>query len=149
MKYDYLIVGSGLFGSVFAHEMTKKGKKCLVIEKRDHVGGNIYTEKVEGIDVHRYGAHIFHTNNKRVWDYVGRFAEFNRFTNSPVANYKGELYSLPFNMYTFNKMWNVITPQEAKRIINENMSVHELENLSKEEEIKKRTPITRRQTTND
>ena len=118
-KYDYLIVGAGLFGAVFAHEATKKGKTCLVIDKRDHIGGNIYTEEVEGIQVHKYGAHIFHTNNKRVWEYITQFAEFNRFTNSPVANYKGELYSLPFNMYTFNKMWGVVTPEEASVKIEE------------------------------
>ena len=117
--YDYLIVGSGLYGSIFAREATDKGYKCLVIDKRDNVGGNIYTEKVEGINVHKYGAHIFHTNNQKVWDYITRFATFNRFTNSPVANYKGELYSLPFNMYTFNKMWGVVTPEEAKKKIEE------------------------------
>ena len=117
--YDYLIVGSGLYGPIFAREATDKGCKCLVVDKRDHVGGNVYTERVEGINVHKYGAHIFHTNNKRVWDYVNRFAVFNRFTNSPVANYKGELYSLPFNMYTFNKMWGVVTPEEAERKIEE------------------------------
>ncbi|HCV55649.1 MAG TPA: UDP-galactopyranose mutase, partial [Erysipelotrichaceae bacterium] len=100
--YDYLIVGSGLYGAVFAHEAKKRGKKVLVIEKRDHIAGNVYTEDVEGIHVHRYGAHIFHTNNRQVWDYVNQFAVFNRYTNSPVANYHGELYSLPFNMYTFN-----------------------------------------------
>jgi UDP-galactopyranose mutase len=111
--YDYLIVGAGLFGSVFANEATKKGKKVLVIDKRLNVAGNIYTEKIEGINVHKYGAHIFHTNNARVWNYVNQFATFNRFTNSPVANYKGELYSMPFNMYTFNKMWGVVTPEEA------------------------------------
>lgn len=111
--YDYLIIGAGLFGSVFAQQAKAAGKSVLVIDKRPHIGGNVYTEKVEGIDVHRYGAHIFHTNNKVVWDYVNRFATFNRFTNSPVANYKGELYSLPFNMYTFNKMWGVVTPDEA------------------------------------
>lgn len=111
--YDYLIVGSGLYGSIFAREATNKGYKCLVIDKRDNVGGNIFTEKVEGINVHKYGAHIFHTNNQKVWDYITQFATFNRFTNSPVANYKGELYSMPFNMYTFNKMWGVITPEEA------------------------------------
>ena len=115
--YDYLVVGSGLYGSIFAREATNKGYKVLVIDKRNNVGGNIYTEKVEGIIVHKYGAHIFHTNNKRVWRYITKFAEFNRFTNSPVANYKGELYSLPFNMYTFNKMWGVITPEEAKNKI--------------------------------
>ncbi len=112
-KYDYLIVGAGLYGAVFAREAADRGKKVLVIDKRSHIAGNVYTRETEGINVHVYGAHIFHTNNKRVWDYVNRFAEFNRFTNSPVANYKGELYSLPFNMYTFNKMWNVTTPEEA------------------------------------
>lgn len=111
--YDYLVVGSGLFGAVFAHEAHKKGKKVLVIDKRNHIAGNVYTQEQEGINVHIYGAHIFHTNLKHVWNFVTRFAEFNRFTNSPVANYKGELYSLPFNMYTFNKMWGVITPEEA------------------------------------
>lgn len=115
--YDYLVVGAGLYGSVFAHEAKKNGKSVLVIDKRNNIAGNIYTEKVEGINFHKYGAHIFHTNNKKVWDYVNNFAEFNRFTNSPVANYKGELYSLPFNMYTFNKMWGVVTPDEAKRKI--------------------------------
>lgn len=115
--YDYLIVGSGLFGAVFAHQAGIHGKKCLVVEKRSHIAGNVYTEKTEGINVHKYGAHIFHTNNKMVWDYVNQFAEFNRFTNSPLANYKGELYSLPFNMYTFNKMWGVNTPAEAEKII--------------------------------
>lgn len=117
--YDYLIVGSGLYGSIFAREATNKGYKCLVIEKRDNVGGNIYTEKVEGINVHKYGAHIFHTNNQKVWDYITQYATFNRFTNSPVANYKGELFSLPFNMYTFNKMWGVVTPEEAAAKIEE------------------------------
>ena len=117
--YDYLIVGSGLYGSIFAREATEKGYKCLVIDKRDNVGGNIYTEKVEGINVHKYGAHIFHTNNQKVWDYINQYATFNRFTNSPVANYKGELYSLPFNMYTFNKIWGVVTPEEAKEKIEE------------------------------
>ena len=111
--YDYLVIGAGLYGSVFAQQAKAAGKKVLVIDKRDHIAGNVYTEKVEGIDVHKYGAHIFHTNNKEVWHYVNRFATFNRFTNSPVANYKGELYSLPFNMYTFNKMWGVVTPDEA------------------------------------
>ena len=114
MKYDYLIVGAGLYGAVFAHEATKRGKKCLVIDKRNHIAGNIYTYECEGINVHQYGAHIFHTNNKKVWEYVNQFAEFNRYTNSPVANYKGEIYNLPFNMNTFNKMWGVITPDEAK-----------------------------------
>lgn len=119
MKYDYLIVGAGLFGAVFAHEAKKAGKKCLVIDKRNHIGGNVYTEKIEGINVHTYGAHIFHTNNTEVWEYLQQFARFNRFTNSPVANYKGELYSLPFNMYTFNKMWGVVTPDEALAKIEE------------------------------
>lgn len=119
MKYDYLIVGSGLFGAVFAHEAKAKGKRVLVIDKRPNIAGNVYTEKIEGINVHKYGAHIFHTNNKEVWDYVTKFAEFNRFTNSPVANFKGELYSLPFNMYTFNKMWGVVTPEEARAKIEE------------------------------
>ena len=119
MKYDYLIVGAGLYGAVFAREMKEKGKRCLVIDRREQIAGNVYTENVEGIQVHRYGAHIFHTNDRRVWDYVRRFAEFNRFTNSPVANYHGELYSLPFNMYTFNRMWGVVTPEEAKAKIEE------------------------------
>ena len=117
MRYDYLIVGAGLFGASFAREAVDAGKTVLVIDKRDHIGGNVYTKEVEGIQVHQYGAHIFHTNDKKVWDYVNRFAEFNRYTNSPVANYHGELYSLPFNMYTFNKMWGVITPQEAEEKI--------------------------------
>ena len=117
--YDYLIVGAGLYGAVFAREAMNRGKKVLVIDKRSCVGGNVYTEKLAGIDVHVYGAHIFHTNNKRVWSYITRFADFNRFTNSPVANYKGELYSLPFNMYTFNKMWGVVTPEEAAERIRE------------------------------
>ena len=111
--YDYLVVGSGLFGSVFACEANKKGKKVLVIDKRPNIAGNVYTQEIEGINVHLYGAHIFHTNLKHVWEYANHFAEFNRFTNSPVANYYGELYSLPFNMYTFNKMWGVVTPEEA------------------------------------
>ena len=119
MIYDYLVVGSGLYGAVFAREMTDAGKKVLVIDKRPNIAGNIYTEDIEGIHVHKYGAHIFHTNNKTVWDYVNRFAVFNRFTNSPVANYKGELFSLPFNMYTFNRMWGVVTPQEAEAKIEE------------------------------
>ena len=114
MHYDYLIVGAGLFGAAFAREAVDAGKSVLVIDKRDHIGGNVYTESMEGINVHRYGAHIFHTNDRKVWDYVNRFATFNRYTNSPVANYHGELYSLPFNMYTFNKMWGVTTPQEAE-----------------------------------
>lgn len=117
--YDYLVVGAGLFGAVFAHEAMKKGKKILVIDKRKHIAGNIYTEKIENINVHMYGAHIFHTNNKKVWDYVTSFVEFNRFTNSPIANYNGEIYSLPFNMYTFNRMWGVATPEDAMKIIEE------------------------------
>ena len=118
-KYDYLIVGAGLFGATFANRAKANGKKVLVIDKRPNVAGNIYTEEVEGINVHKYGAHIFHTNNKDVWQFVNGFAEFNRFTNSPVANYKGELYSLPFNMYTFNKMWGVTTPEQAEKKIEE------------------------------
>ena len=118
-KYDYLIVGTGLFGSVFAYQANKYGKKCLVIDKRQNVGGNIYTEEIEGINVHKYGAHIFHTSNKEIWDYINKFAEFNRYTNSPIANYKGEIYNLPFNMNTFNKLWGVITPEEAKNKIEE------------------------------
>lgn len=117
--YDYLIVGAGLFGSVFAHEAKQAGKRVLIVDKRPHIGGNVYTEDIEGIHVHKYGAHIFHTNLKHVWGYVNRFAVFNRFTNSPVANYHGELYSLPFNMYTFNKMWGVVTPEEAAGKIEE------------------------------
>lgn len=112
-KYDYLIVGAGLYGAVFAHEAKRRGKSVLVIDKRSHIAGNIYTERIEGIHVHKYGAHIFHTNNRKVWQYVQQFAEFNRFTNSPIANYHGEVYSLPFNMYTFNKMWGIVTPEEA------------------------------------
>ena len=119
MKYDYLIVGAGLFGAVFAERAMAAGKKVLVIDKRESIGGNIYTEQIEGIQIHKYGAHIFHTNDKTVWEYVNRFAEFNRYTNSPVANYYGELYSLPFNMYTFNKMWGVVTPDEARAKIAE------------------------------
>ena len=117
--YDYLIVGAGLFGSVFARQLKDAGKTVLVIDKRSHIGGNVYTEKIEGINVHKYGSHIFHTNSKRVWDYINQFAAFNRFTNSPIANYNGEIYSLPFNMYTFNKMWGCITPKEAKAIIDD------------------------------
>ena len=117
MKYDYLIVGAGLFGAAFAQQMTAAGKRVMVLEKRAHVGGNAYTEEIEGIQVHRYGAHIFHTNSKTAWDYVNRFAEWNRFTNAPVANFRGRLYSLPFNMYTFNQMWGCVTPQEAEAII--------------------------------
>ena len=117
MKYDYLVVGSGLYGAVFAHEAKKKGKTCLVIDKRPHIGGNIYCENIEGINVHKYGAHIFHTSNKQVWDYINQFAEFNNYINSPVAIYKDELYNLPFNMNTFSKMWGIRTPQEARDII--------------------------------
>lgn len=118
-KYDYIIVGAGLFGSTFAYEANKKGKKCLVIDKRNHIGGNVYCENIEGINVHQYGAHIFHTSNKKVWDYVNSFVEFNRYTNSPVANYKGELYNLPFNMNTFYQLWKVKTPEEAMKKIKE------------------------------
>ena len=118
-KYDYLVVGAGLYGAVFAHEAKKAGKSVLVIDKRPNIAGNVFTEDVEGIHVHKYGAHIFHTNNKKVWNYITQFAEFNRFTNSPVANYHGEFYSLPFNMYTFNKMWGVVTPEEAAAKIEE------------------------------
>ena len=119
MTYDYLIVGAGLYGAVMARQAMDAGKSVLVVDKRPHIGGNVYTEEVEGIHVHRYGAHIFHTNDRRVWEYVNRFAEFNRFTNAPVANYHGELYSLPFNMYTFNRMWGVTTPAEAAAKIEE------------------------------
>ena len=122
LKYDYLIVGAGLFGSVFAREAADHGKTVLVIDKRPNIAGNVYTEKIEGINVHKYGAHIFHTNNEKVWNYVNRFAEFNRFTNSPIANYKGELYSMPFNMYTFHKMWGVVTPEEAENKLSEQKS---------------------------
>ena len=117
--YDYLIVGAGLFGAVFAREAKQAGKKCLVIEKRDHIAGNIYTQETEGIQVHVYGAHIFHTSNREVWDYVQQFAEFNRYTNTPVANYKGDIYNMPFNMNTFHKLWGVATPKEAKEKIEE------------------------------
>ena len=121
--YDYLIVGAGLFGAVFAHEAALKGKKVKVIEKRNHIAGNIYTREEEGIRVHQYGAHIFHTSDKEIWDYVNQFAEFNRYTNSPVANYKGEIYNLPFNMNTFNKLWGVVTPAEAQAKIDEQRAV--------------------------
>lgn len=134
MEYDYLIVGAGLFGAIFAHEMNKKGKKCLVIEKRSHIGGNVYTELVENINVHKYGAHIFHTNNKEIWEYVNQFADFNRYTNSPVANYKGELYNLPFNMNTFYQMWGVKTPEEAKAKIEEQKAESKIENPQNLEE---------------
>lgn len=123
-KYDYLIVGSGLYGSVFAHEMTKKGKRCLVIDKRNHVAGNIYTENIAGINVHKYGAHIFHTSSKEIWDYVNSFVEFNRYTNSPVADYKGKLYNLPFNMNTFYQLWGVKNPAEAKAKIEEQKAAY-------------------------
>ena len=118
-KYDYLIVGTGLFGSVFAYEANKNGKKVLVIDKRKNVGGNIYTENIDGINVHKYGAHIFHTSNEVVWKYINQFAKFNRYTNSPLARYKDELYNMPFNMNTFSKMWGISTPAEAKAIIEE------------------------------
>lgn len=116
-QFDYLIVGAGLFGAIFAYEANKRGKKVLVLERRNHIGGNIYCENIEGINIHKYGAHIFHTSNKEVWDYVNQFAEFNNFVNSPVANYKGEIYNLPFNMNTFSKMWNIRMPHEAAEII--------------------------------
>ena len=121
--YDYLVVGAGLFGAVFAHEAALKGKKVKVIEKRNHIAGNIYTREEEGIQVHQYGAHIFHTSDKEIWDYINQFAEFNRYTNSPVANYKGEIYNLPFNMNTFNKLWGVVTPAEAQAKIDEQRAV--------------------------
>ena len=132
---DYLIVGSGLFGSIVAHELTKNNKKCLVIEKRNHIGGNIYTEKIEDINVHRYGAHIFHTNNDNVWKYINQYAEFNRYTNSPIARYKDEVYNLPFNMNTFNKLWGVFTPAESKKKIEEellNTNITEPTNLEEQ-----------------
>lgn len=122
MQYDYLIVGSGLFGAIFAYEANKKGKRCLVVDKRNHIGGNIYTEKIEDINVHKYGAHIFHTSNKQIWEYINQFAEFNRYTNSPVARYKNEVYNLPFNMNTFNKLWGVFTPEEAQQKIAEELA---------------------------
>lgn len=134
-KYDYLIVGSGLFGAIFAYEANKRGKKCLVIDKRDHIAGNIYCKEIEGINVHEYGAHIFHTTNKEVWDYINSFAEFNRYTNSPVAIYKDELYNMPFNMNTFNKLWGVKTPAEAKAKIAEQLAesnITEPENLEEQ-----------------
>ena len=130
MKYDYLIVGAGLFGSVFAYEAGKIGRKCLVVEKRDHIGGNIYTYEADGINIHKYGAHIFHTSDKKIWDYVNQFASFNNFVNSPIANYKGEIYNLPFNMNTFSKMWGIITPAQAEAIISEQRKeVKEINNL--------------------
>ncbi len=133
--YDYLIVGAGLFGAIFAHEMTSKGKKCLVIDKRSHIGGNCYTEEIEGINVHKYGAHIFHTSDKEIWDYINQFAEFNNYVNSPIAVYKDELYNLPFNMNTFSKMWNIRTPEEAKTIIKsqiEKLDISEPKNLEEQ-----------------
>ena len=134
MRCDYLVVGSGLYGAIFAHEAKAHGKSVLVVDKRPNIAGNIYTENIEGINVHKYGAHIFHTNNKKVWNYITQFGEFNRFTNSPVANYKGELYSLPFNMYTFNKMWGVVTPEEAAAKIEEQRKeiTHEPQNLEEQ-----------------
>lgn len=135
MKYDFLVVGAGLYGAIFAHEAKKAGKSVLVVEKRPHIAGNIYTHEVEGIHVHQYGAHIFHTNDTAVWEYINQFATFNRFTNSPVANYKGKLYSLPFNMYTFNQMWQVITPQEAEAKIEsqkQHMAGKEPQNLEEQ-----------------
>ena len=134
-KYDYLIVGAGLYGSIFAYEMNKKGKKCLVIDKRNHIGGNIYCENIDGINVHKYGAHIFHTSNKEVWEYINKFCEFNNYINSPIANYKGEIYNLPFNMNTFNKLWGVVTPEEAKAKIEEQkkeFSIIEPKNLEEQ-----------------
>lgn len=133
-NYDYLIVGAGLYGSVFARLATDNGKKCLVIDKRNEIAGNIYTEEVNGINVHKYGAHIFHTSNKKVWDFVNKYAEFNRYTNSPIANYKGEIYSMPFNMYTFNKMWGVVTPEEARAKIAEQMADSKVEDPKNLEE---------------
>jgi len=135
LKYDYLIVGTGLFGSIFAYEAKKRGKKCLIIDKRNHVGGNIYTEKIEDINVHKYGAHIFHTSNKEIWEYINQFSEFNRYTNSPVAKYKDEVYNLPFNMNTFNKLWGVFTPEEAKQKIQEELqevNIDEPKNLEQQ-----------------
>ena len=124
-KYDYLIVGAGLYGATFAYEAAKKGKKCLVIDRRNHIGGNIYCEKINDINVHKYGAHIFHTSDKEIWDYVNQFVEFNNYVNSPIANYKGEIYNLPFNMNTFSKIWDdVFTPEDAMRHINEERKEH-------------------------
>ena len=133
--YDYIIVGSGLYGAIFAHEAMKAGKSCLVVERRSHIGGNIYTKEMEGIQVHQYGAHIFHTSNKEVWDYIGQFATFNRYTNCPVAYYKGQMYNMPFNMNTFHKIWGVITPAEAKAKIEEQVKeygVKEPKNLEEQ-----------------
>lgn len=134
MQYDYLIVGAGLFGCVFAHEATKMGKKCLVVERRNHVGGNIYCEEKEGINIHKYGAHIFHTSDREVWDYVNQFVEFNNYINSPVANYKGEIYNLPFNMNTFSRMWNVSKPKEVMAIIEKQRSAIQGEPRNLEEQ---------------
>ncbi|MFG6384186.1 MAG: UDP-galactopyranose mutase [Lachnospiraceae bacterium] len=133
-KYDYLIVGAGLFGAVFAQEARKMGKKCLVIDKRNHIAGNIYTKEIEGIQVHEYGAHIFHTSNREVWEYVNSFAEFNRYTNAPIANYQGEIYNMPFNMNTFHKLWGVVTPQEAKEKIEEQKREYAVEHPKNLEE---------------
>lgn len=133
-KYDFLIVGAGIYGAVFAHEAMKRDKSCLIIDKREHIAGNIYTENIEGINVHKYGAHIFHTNNKKVWKYVNKFVEFNRYTNSPIANYNGEIYNLPFNMNTFNQMWGVTTPEEAKEQIKKQCSDNYVENPKNLEE---------------
>lgn len=134
MKYDYLIAGAGLFSSVFAYEAKKRSKKCLVVDRRNHIGGNIYCEQQDGINIHKYGAHIFHTSNKKVWDYVNQFAEFNNYINSPVANYNGEIYNLPFNMNTFSKMWSISTPQQAETIINKQKQAitHEPQNLEEQ-----------------
>ena len=134
MEYDFLIVGAGLFGCVFAHQAKKAGKKCLVIDKREHLGGNIYCENVDGINVHKYGAHIFHTNDKEIWDFVNSFAEFNRYTNSPVATYQGKLYNLPFNMNTFYQLWGTTTPEEAQNIINEQVAQYGFKNPKNLEE---------------
>lgn len=132
--YDYLIAGAGLYGSVFAYEATKRGKKCLVVDRRNHIGGNIYCEQKDGINIHKYGAHIFHTSNKKVWDFVNQFTEFNNYINSPVANYNGEIYNLPFNMNTFSKMWGISTPQQAEAIINKQKQAinHEPQNLEEQ-----------------
>lgn len=134
-KYDYLIVGAGLFGATFAYEMTKRDKKCLVIDRRDHIAGNIYCEKIKGINVHKYGAHIFHTNKKEIWNYINQFTEFNNFVNTPIANYNGEIYNMPFNMNTFSKLWNISTPKEAQEIIEEQKrqyAVEEPKNLEEQ-----------------
>ena len=135
MKYDYLIVGAGLFGAVFAYEAKKRGKKCLIIDKRDHIAGNIYTKNVDGINVHEYGAHIFHTSDKAIWDYINQFAEFNNYVNSPIARYKDQLYNLPFNMNTFSKMWGIVTPAEARAKIDEQikeLNITEPKNLEEQ-----------------